>query len=169
MRPVFPPHPRRHMGWPSVPSRTHSQRRERLRHRKALCGFVARSAGIATTTFVVPPGESSKSLEKASEIYDRLIDCRANRHFAIIAIGGGVIGDLAGFVAATFARGVPLLMIPTTLLAQVDSSVGGKVGVNHPRQRTSSAHFISRPAFGSTCGLLNLCPIASGAADSRRL
>jgi 3-dehydroquinate synthase len=84
---------------------------------------------------VIPPGEATKSLEQASDLYDRLIELRADRHFAIVALGGGVVGDLAGFVAATFARGLPLLMVPTTLLAQVDSSVGGKVGVNHPRAK----------------------------------
>ncbi len=94
-----------------------------------------RSSGIATTVSIVPPGEASKSLEQASALYDRLIELRADRHFAIIAMGGGVVGDLAGFVAATFVRGLPLLMIPTSLLAQVDSSVGGKVGVNHPRAK----------------------------------
>ena len=94
-----------------------------------------RESGIANTSIVVKPGEASKSLEEASRLYDRLIELRADRHFAIVAIGGGVIGDLAGFVAATFARGLPLLMVPTTLLAQVDSAVGGKVGVNHPRAK----------------------------------
>lgn len=88
--------------------------------------------GIATERVVVAPGEASKSIASASAIYDRLIEIKADRRTPIIAIGGGVIGDLAGFVAATFARGVPLVMVPTTLLAQVDSSVGGKVGVNHP-------------------------------------
>ncbi len=94
-----------------------------------------RAAGVANTTAVLPPGEASKCLEQASALYDRLIELRADRHFAIIAVGGGVVGDLAGFVAATFARGLPLLMVPTSLLAQVDSSVGGKVGINHPKAK----------------------------------
>lgn len=90
------------------------------------------AVGIATTLAVVPPGEASKSLEGAAGLYDELVRMRADRHTAVVALGGGVVGDLAGFVAATYARGIPLLMVPTTLLAQVDSSVGGKVGVNHP-------------------------------------
>ena len=69
---------------------------------------------------------------QASRLYDLLVAKSADRHTLIVAVGGGVIGDLAGFVAATYARGLPLLMIPTSLLAQVDSSVGGKVGINHP-------------------------------------
>ncbi|HEX3448770.1 MAG TPA: 3-dehydroquinate synthase, partial [Isosphaeraceae bacterium] len=81
---------------------------------------------------VLPTGESTKSLEQASRLYDELVKINAERHTLIVALGGGVIGDLAGFVAATFARGLPLIMVPTTLLAQVDSSVGGKVGINHP-------------------------------------
>ncbi len=94
-----------------------------------------REAGIATTTAVLPPGEASKSLARAEGLYERLVELRADRHFAIIALGGGVIGDLAGFVAATFTRGLPLLMVPTSLLAQVDSSVGGKVAVNLPKAK----------------------------------
>jgi 3-dehydroquinate synthase len=94
-----------------------------------------RESGIATTPLVLPPGEATKHLDRAADLYDRLIELRADRHFAIIAVGGGVIGDLAGFVAATYVRGIPLLMVPTSLLAQVDSSVGGKMGVNHPRAK----------------------------------
>jgi len=91
------------------------------------------AAGIEPTLAVVPAGEGSKSLGRAADLYDDLVRIRADRHTAVVALGGGVVGDLAGFAAATYARGLPLLMIPTTLLAQVDSSVGGKVGVNHPR------------------------------------
>jgi 3-dehydroquinate synthase len=91
--------------------------------------------GITATRAVVPPGEPSKSLGCAADLYDDLVRLRADRHTAVVALGGGVIGDLAGFVAATYARGLPLLMVPTTLLAMVDSAVGGKVGVNHPRAK----------------------------------
>jgi 3-dehydroquinate synthase len=97
------------------------------RYQSALSGI-----GIESSLAVVSPGEHSKSLDRASALYDHLVSLKADRHALIVALGGGVIGDLAGFVAATFARGLPLIMVPTTLLAQVDSSVGGKVGVNHP-------------------------------------
>jgi 3-dehydroquinate synthase len=90
------------------------------------------AVGITASTCVVPAGEGSKSLAQVAQLYDELVKRGADRHTLIVALGGGVVGDLAGFVAATFTRGLPLLMVPTTLLAQVDSSVGGKVGVNHP-------------------------------------
>jgi len=93
------------------------------------------SVGITGTVAVLPSGEPTKSLDRAADVYDDLVRFRADRHTCIVALGGGVIGDLAGFVAATYLRGLPLLMIPTTLLAQVDSAVGGKVGVNHPRAK----------------------------------
>lgn len=88
--------------------------------------------GFDSLFLTVKPGEASKSLAEAARLYAQLAAHRADRQTCIIAIGGGVIGDLAGFVAATYARGLPLIMVPTTLLAQVDSSVGGKVGVNLP-------------------------------------
>jgi 3-dehydroquinate synthase len=92
-------------------------------------------AGFQVQTATLSPGEGQKSLVVASSLYDRLHEMHADRKTAVVAVGGGVIGDLAGFVAATYARGLPLLMVPTTLLAMVDSSVGGKVGVNHPRAK----------------------------------
>jgi 3-dehydroquinate synthase len=91
------------------------------------------SAGFQTHTIVLSAGESQKSLGVAAALYDTLVELHADRQTLIVAVGGGVIGDLAGFVAATLNRGLPLLMVPTTLLAMVDSSVGGKVAVNHPR------------------------------------
>ena len=92
-----------------------------------------RDAGFSPLVVSLPAGETQKALATASQLYDRLAEARADRQTLVVAVGGGVIGDLAGFVAATWNRGLPLLMVPTTLLAMVDSSVGGKVGVNHPR------------------------------------
>jgi len=81
---------------------------------------------------LVPDGERFKTLASVGRIYDALIARSADRATALIAIGGGVVGDVAGFAAATYLRGVPVVQVPTTLLAQVDSAIGGKVGVNHP-------------------------------------
>ncbi len=88
------------------------------------------AAGIEAEAVVLPPGESTKSMERLAELLDRLLDLRVERDDLILAFGGGVIGDLAGFAAAALRRGVDYLQVPTTLLAQVDSSVGGKTGVN---------------------------------------
>jgi 3-dehydroquinate synthase len=93
------------------------------------------AVGFRTALAVLPAGEAQKALPVAAGLYDRLVDLEADRKTAVVAVGGGVIGDLAGFVAATYNRGLPLLMVPTTLLAMVDSSVGGKVAVNHPRAK----------------------------------
>lgn len=87
----------------------------------------------SVTTVKVRPGERSKTLSGAARLYDAAAGAGLDRDSPVIALGGGVVGDLAGFAAATYLRGLPLVMIPTTLLAQVDSSVGGKVAVNHPR------------------------------------
>lgn len=103
--------------------------------------------GFHVARAAVPAGEGAKSVAHASALHDQLIDLNADRHTLVVAIGGGVVGDLAGFVAATYARGVPLFMIPTTLLAQVDSSVGGKVGVNHPKAKNIIG------AFHQPCGV----------------
>ena len=90
-------------------------------------------AGFEPLVCRVPPGEGSKSATQLAAIYDWLAVRRAERTEAILALGGGVIGDLAGFAAATWLRGVPLVQIPTSLLAQVDASIGGKVAINHPQ------------------------------------
>jgi shikimate kinase/3-dehydroquinate synthase len=90
-------------------------------------------AGFDPHVFTIPAGESSKSLAWFSQIMDWLVSQHAEQQEAIIALGGGVVGDLAGFVAASYRRGVPLVQVPTTLLAQVDSAIGGKTGINHPQ------------------------------------
>lgn len=88
--------------------------------------------GFRVTSIVVPSGEASKSLGSLERIWQHMLDDHTDRGSVVIAVGGGVVGDLAGFAAAGFARGIPLVQIPTTLLSQVDSSVGGKTGVNLP-------------------------------------
>jgi 3-dehydroquinate synthase len=94
-----------------------------------------RAAGWTAELIVLEPGEKSKCLEVVSGVYDRLVALKADRRTVIFAVGGGVIGDAAGFVAATYNRGLPFVQVPTSLLADVDSSVGGKVGVNHPQAK----------------------------------
>lgn len=90
-------------------------------------------AGFVPVLGEIPDGEKYKTLDSARTLYDIAFDNGLDRKCAVLALGGGVIGDLAGFVAATYMRGLPFIQVPTTLLAQVDSSVGGKVAVNHPK------------------------------------
>jgi 3-dehydroquinate synthase len=89
-----------------------------------------RAAGLRTARIDVPDGEASKSLRQVERLYHELLRVGADRHSALIALGGGVVGDLTGFTAATYLRGIPFVQVPTTLLAMVDSSVGGKTGVD---------------------------------------
>ena len=103
-------------------------------------------AGYLTQVILIPEGEDHKSLNQAEIIYDHLMKFHCDRTSILIALGGGVIGDLTGFVAATFMRGVPYVQIPTTLLAQVDSSVGGKTAVNHPKGKNMIGAFY-QPRF----------------------
>ena len=95
-------------------------------------GKVLEEAGFAVDSKAVPEGERSKSLETAAVLYDWLVERRAEREDCIVALGGGVVGDLAGFVASTILRGLPFVQVPTSLMGMVDSSIGGKVAVNHP-------------------------------------
>ncbi|MGE5319443.1 MAG: 3-dehydroquinate synthase, partial [Hyphomicrobiaceae bacterium] len=88
--------------------------------------------GVTVASVVLPDGEVYKTWETLNLIFDALLSDRAERKTTLIALGGGVIGDMAGFAAASYQRGVPFIQIPTTLLSQVDSSVGGKTGINHP-------------------------------------
>ena len=89
-------------------------------------------AGLSVVNIVVPDGEVYKTLATWTVVHDQLLAARLDRKSAIVALGGGVVGDIAGFAAATYQRGIPYIQLPTTLLSQVDSSVGGKTGVNHP-------------------------------------
>ena len=90
-----------------------------------------KDAGVSVLEIILPDGEAHKNTETLNLIYDALLKSRCERSTTLIALGGGVIGDLTGYAAATYLRGVPFIQIPTTLLSQVDSSVGGKTGINH--------------------------------------
>ena len=97
-----------------------------LANRFAKCGFDIKQVSIV-------PGEDQKNSSTIEKLYEAFFDHRMDRKSFVIALGGGVVGDLSGFAASTFMRGIPYVQVPTTLLAQVDSSVGGKTGINHPR------------------------------------
>lgn len=117
---------------------------------------------------VLPPGEQSKSIETYERCVRWLAQHRASRRSPVVALGGGVIGDLAGFAAATYMRGVPLLQIPTTLLAQVDSSVGGKVGIDLPEGKNLLGSFYPPTRVLVACGFLATLPrreLINGAAE----
>ncbi|MDQ1315863.1 MAG: 3-dehydroquinate synthase, partial [Pseudomonadota bacterium] len=90
------------------------------------------AGGVTVAQVVLPDGEAYKNWETLNLVFDALLTQRAERKTTLVALGGGVIGDMTGFAAASYQRGVPFIQIPTTLLSQVDSSVGGKTGINHP-------------------------------------
>lgn len=98
-------------------------------------------AGFAGSLAELPPGEGAKTLDVAKFLYDRCFDADLDRGSCLVALGGGVIGDLTGFVAATFLRGIDFVQVPTTLLAMVDASVGGKVAVDHPKAKNAIGAF----------------------------
>jgi 3-dehydroquinate synthase len=100
-----------------------------------------RAQGFNVISVVLPDGEAHKDWQTLNRIFDALLEHAFDRHTTLIALGGGVIGDIVGFAAATYQRGIPFIQIPTTLLAQVDSSVGGKTAVNHPRGKNMIGAF----------------------------
>ena len=125
-------------------------------------------AGVEAEVVSVPAGESAKSLTQANELFTRAIEMGLDRKSPIIALGGGVVGDLAGFVAATYMRGVPFIQLPTSLLAQVDSSVGGKVAVNHPLGKNLIGAFHQPDAVFMDLDVLKTLPareIATGLGE----
>lgn len=126
------------------------------------------SQGVEVVAITLPDGESHKNWEVLNRIFDALIEHRCERSTALIALGGGVIGDLAGFAAAVYQRGVPYIQIPTTLLAQVDSSVGGKTAINHPLGKNMVGAFYQPLAVISDTDTLSTLPdreLAAGLAE----
>jgi 3-dehydroquinate synthase len=124
--------------------------------------------GREVETVVVPDGERHKTLATFTAVIDRLIDGRFHRDSCLVALGGGVIGDLTGYVAASYQRGVDFVQVPTTLLAQVDSSVGGKTAVNHPRAKNMIGAFHQPTAVLADTSTLRTLPpreLAAGLAE----
>ena len=124
--------------------------------------------GRELDTLVLPDGERHKTLATFTTVIDRLIDGRFHRDCCLVALGGGVVGDLTGYVAASYQRGVDFVQIPTTLLAQVDSSVGGKTAVNHPRAKNMIGAFHQPIAVLADTGTLASLPpreLAAGLAE----
>ncbi|MGB5835170.1 MAG: 3-dehydroquinate synthase [Thiohalocapsa sp.] len=124
--------------------------------------------GFQVGEVVLPDGEAYKGLDTLNRIFDALLEQRFGRDCTVIALGGGVIGDMAGFAAASYQRGVAFLQVPTTLLAQVDSSVGGKTGVNHAAGKNMIGAFHQPRAVIADIGTLNTLPdreLAAGLAE----
>ncbi len=114
--------------------------------------------GYSVESIVISPGEHQKSLFRANAIVSKLLHLGVSRETTLVALGGGVIGDLTGFVAANFRRGAVFVQCPTTLLSQVDSSIGGKVGVNHPRRKNAISTFYQPRLVFSDIALLRSLP-----------
>lgn len=125
-------------------------------------------AGKATEHVILPDGEQFKTMESLHQIYDALLKAKCDRKTTLIALGGGVIGDITGFAASSYMRGVPFVQIPTTLLSQVDSSVGGKTGVNHPLGKNMIGAFYQPEAVIADISTLNTLPareLSAGLAE----
>ncbi|MBT3352071.1 MAG: 3-dehydroquinate synthase [Nitrospinaceae bacterium] len=117
-----------------------------------------KQAGCDAALYAVPPGERSKSLVQLSKIFDRLAALKIERGCGVVALGGGVVGDLAGFAAATYLRGLPYIQVPTTLLAQVDSAVGGKTAVDHKAGKNLIGAFYQPAAVFAELGAFRSLP-----------
>jgi len=127
-----------------------------------------RARGVEVISIVLEDGERYKDWATLNRIYDALLEHRCERRSTLIALGGGVIGDLTGFAAATYMRGIPFIQIPTTLLAQVDSSIGGKTGINHPLGKNMiGAFYQPRLVLADTAVLATLPPreLSAGLAE----
>ncbi|PTB18200.1 3-dehydroquinate synthase [Trinickia symbiotica] len=124
--------------------------------------------GKTVSTVVLPDGEAYKNWETLNRIFDALLERHADRKTTLIALGGGVIGDMTGFAAASYMRGVPFIQVPTTLLSQVDSSVGGKTGINHPLGKNMIGAFYQPLAVVADTAALRTLPereLAAGIAE----
>lgn len=117
-----------------------------------------KSQNIDYVTIVLPPGESTKNLENYKKVLEQLLQAKIQRDEALIALGGGVIGDMTGFAAATLRRGVDFIQVPTTLLSQVDSSVGGKTGINTPQGKNLIGAFYQPKLVIADVGILGTLP-----------
>ena len=117
-----------------------------------------KAQGVEAFPIVLPDGEEYKNWQTLNLIFDALLTNRCERSTAVLALGGGVVGDLTGFAAASYLRGVPFIQIPTTLLAQVDSSVGGKTGINHPLGKNMIGAFYQPCAVLADIETLNTLP-----------
>ena len=121
-------------------------------------GRVRTMLGANAVEIVLPDGEQHKTLDVLARIFDAMLTARCDRRTTVVALGGGVIGDMAGFAAACYQRGVPFIQVPTTLLSQVDSSVGGKTGVNHPLGKNMIGAFYQPRAVVIDTDTLNTLP-----------
>jgi 3-dehydroquinate synthase len=117
------------------------------------------AAGKRVTTIVLPDGEEEKNWASLMQVFDVLLAEKCDRKTTLVALGGGVIGDLTGFAAATYMRGIPFIQVPTTLLAQVDSSVGGKTGINHPLGKNMIGAFYQPQAVIADTATLDTLPL----------
>jgi len=126
------------------------------------------AAGVTVAQVILPDGEAYKNWETLNLVFDALLSQRAERKTTLIALGGGVVGDMTGFAAASYQRGVPFIQIPTTLLSQVDSSVGGKTGINHPLGKNMiGAFYQPKVVLADTATLKTLPPreLSAGLAE----